>query len=47
MLWMANVGSTRVNFKPQGPILGSRGPNLGSKGALESKVDEKQQVFIF
>ena len=46
MLWMTHVGSTRVIFKSQGPILGSRGPNIVPEGPLESKVGEKL-VFIF
>ena len=46
MLWRAHVGSTRNNFKHQGPNLGSRGPNLGPRGP--SKVEwTKYDRFSF
>ena len=47
MLWRAHVGSTKVNFKSQGPILGSRGPDLGLRRVPQKKSGRKTTSFRF
>ena len=47
MLWRALDVSSRANFKPQEPILGSMGPNLGQRGVPEKQSGRKNSFYFW